>query len=209
MTTKNHHIDKDDRIRWDKTTTDFNEHKGTGGVTHHPLGNGTIPGFSTNDYDNTEKNKLRDLAKVATTGSYIDLIDQPTSMKANGGNADTVGGKTVSEMENIIKNTIKTEQIELPPTGSLTVNTSTPIFYTNYTGGGGWWSSNDIFTHSYFANGSAEPLAGQNVRPGIFNGISAGTYTVASIIQKLVNRSHGHGSNNYSTNCNPGDGQSN
>ena len=37
-----------------------------------------------------------DLADVATSGSYSDLSDKPTSLPANGGNAATVGGFTVS-----------------------------------------------------------------------------------------------------------------
>lgn len=36
-----------------------------------------------------------DLAKVATSGAYSDLSGKPTSLPANGGNADTVGGFTV------------------------------------------------------------------------------------------------------------------
>ena len=46
---------------------------------------------------------ITDLATVATTGSYNDLTDKPTipsvptSLPANGGNADTVGGKSADE----------------------------------------------------------------------------------------------------------------
>lgn len=35
-------------------------------------------GLSTNDYDNTAKNKVDSLATVATTGSYADLSNKPT-----------------------------------------------------------------------------------------------------------------------------------
>lgn len=37
------------------------------------------------------------LATVATSGNYADLAGKPTSLPANGGNADTVGGKYASE----------------------------------------------------------------------------------------------------------------
>ena len=37
------------------------------------------------------------LAAVATSGNYADLASKPTSLPANGGNADTVGGKSASE----------------------------------------------------------------------------------------------------------------
>jgi hypothetical protein len=39
-------------------------HVGAGGIGQHPLGNGTTPGFSTNDYTATEKTKLAGLANT-------------------------------------------------------------------------------------------------------------------------------------------------
>jgi hypothetical protein len=39
-------------------------HVGAGGATQHPLGNGTTPGFSTNDYTATEKTKLAGLSNT-------------------------------------------------------------------------------------------------------------------------------------------------
>ena len=42
------------------------------------------------DVDSVEGN----FATVATTGSYNDLLDKPTSLPADGGDADTIGGKT-------------------------------------------------------------------------------------------------------------------
>lgn len=39
---------------------------------------------------------LSDLKSVAFSGSYTDLSNKPTSLPANGGNADTIGGKQVS-----------------------------------------------------------------------------------------------------------------
>ena len=41
------------------------------------------------------KKFFSDLKTVAFTGSYADLTEKPTSMAANGGNADTVNGHTV------------------------------------------------------------------------------------------------------------------
>ena len=61
-------------------------------------------GLSTNDYTTAEKTKLNGIeagAKVnvqsdwnATSGDAF-IKNKPTAMKANGGNADTVGGHTV------------------------------------------------------------------------------------------------------------------
>lgn len=39
---------------------------------------------------------VEDLSKVATSGSYTDLSNKPTSLPANGGNASTVNGHTVN-----------------------------------------------------------------------------------------------------------------
>lgn len=41
-----------------------------------------------------------DLADVALTGKYSDLIGAPTSLPANGGNSNTVGGKTPADLQN-------------------------------------------------------------------------------------------------------------
>lgn len=41
------------------------------------------------------------LATVATSGKYSDLTDKPTSLPANGGDADTVGGKYPSAFANV------------------------------------------------------------------------------------------------------------
>lgn len=108
-----HHITIVERDKWDKVVADFAAHLGSGGTTNHRLGNGSIPGFSTNDYTNTEKNKLASvdwyannythpathpytmitgLGKVAHSNLYSDLDGIPETFKAGGGNADTVGG---------------------------------------------------------------------------------------------------------------------
>lgn len=107
------HISIDERNKWDKCVADFNAHLGSGGVENHKLGDGNIPGFSTNDYTNEEKTKLsgiedgalnnphpsthpwsmiEGLSTVGHTGSYKDLLDIPSEFNAGSGNSDTVGG---------------------------------------------------------------------------------------------------------------------
>lgn len=103
------HVSIVERTRWDKVVNDFANHLGSGGSSNHRLGNGTISGFSTNDYTNDEKSKLANLKnyehpathpytmitglkQVSWTADYNDLINKPLSFIANGGNADTVGG---------------------------------------------------------------------------------------------------------------------
>lgn len=107
------HISIAERNKWDKVVLDFASHLGSGGVDNHRLGNGTVPGFSTNDYTNEEKSKLAGiqpgalnnphpathpytmitgLSTVGHTGSYTDLLNIPTAFNADRGNCDTVGG---------------------------------------------------------------------------------------------------------------------
>lgn len=112
-----YHISIAERNKWDKVVVDFSAHLGAGGVNNHALANGTIPGFSTNDYTSQEKAKLaaiqegalnnphppthpytmiEGLSQVAHTGDYNDLINKPSSFIAQGGNCDTVNGIRVS-----------------------------------------------------------------------------------------------------------------
>lgn len=107
------HISIEERNRWDKVVVDFANHLGSGGVSNHRLGDGSTPGFSTNDYTNAEKNKLSGieagalnnphpathpytmitgLKQVSWTADYNHLINRPTSLPANGGDSDTIGG---------------------------------------------------------------------------------------------------------------------
>lgn len=107
------HISFQERVKWDKVVVDFANHLGAGGVDNHRLGNGTIPGFSTNDFTNTQKTKLAGieegalnnphpathpytmitgLSVVAHSGRYPDLLEIPATFIAGGGNSDTVGG---------------------------------------------------------------------------------------------------------------------
>lgn len=107
------HISAVERSKWDKVVDDFANHLGSGGISNHRMANGTIPGFTQNNYTTDEKNKLAGiqvgalnnphpathpytmitgLSTVAHTGSYTDLLNTPTTFNANGGNSDTVGG---------------------------------------------------------------------------------------------------------------------
>lgn len=107
------HISIEERTRWDKVVTDFANHLGSGGVTNHRLGNGSVPGFSMNDYTGTEKTKLAGiqdgalnnphpathpytmitgLHQVSWTGNYNHLNNIPATFIAGGGDSDTVGG---------------------------------------------------------------------------------------------------------------------
>lgn len=92
------HISIAERAKWNKNIEDLVAHIGSVGVDNHGLGNGVQPGFSTNDYTNTEKEKLgaieegalnnphpathpytmiTGLANIAHTGSWNDVSDIP------------------------------------------------------------------------------------------------------------------------------------
>lgn len=55
------------------------------------------------------------LKAVAFSGSYNDLSDKPTSLPANGGNADTVGGKSAATLQNY--NNLSNKPSSLPANG--------------------------------------------------------------------------------------------
>jgi hypothetical protein len=107
------HISVEERIKWNKNVDDLVNHLGSGGVNNHALGDGSIPGFSTNDFTNEEKIKLANieegalnnphpethpytmitgLGTVAHSNDYEDLNNKPTKLPADGGDSDTVGG---------------------------------------------------------------------------------------------------------------------
>ena len=109
----NQHISVYERNRWEKAVIDLASHLGSGGIENHRLGNGTIPGFSMNDYTNKEKSKLagieegalnnphpsthpytmiEGLSVVGHTNKYSDLSDIPKTFIAGGGDSDTVSG---------------------------------------------------------------------------------------------------------------------
>lgn len=58
---------------------------------------------------------VKEFQDVAFSGSYNDLSNRPTSMKANGGNADTVGGKSAAELQNY--NNLTNRPSSLPASG--------------------------------------------------------------------------------------------
>lgn len=107
------HISIAERQKWNKCCTDLASHIGSSGLANHAMGNGTVPGFSTNDYTNAEKQKLAaidpgalnnphpathpytmitGLSTVAHTGNYNDLTNIPTTFIAKGGDSATVSG---------------------------------------------------------------------------------------------------------------------
>lgn len=107
------HISYEERSRWDQVVVDFHAHLGAGGVENHALGNGTVPGFSMNNFTNEDRKKLDSieygalnnpypgsipysevtgLSVVGHTGQYKDLLGIPETFTAGGGNSDTVGG---------------------------------------------------------------------------------------------------------------------
>lgn len=108
------HISALERAAWNKNIADLAKHVGSGGVNNHMLGNGTIAGFSINDYTTEEKRKLAGiqagalnnphpathphtmitgLHAVASTGNYNSLNNRPVfPAAANGCDAATVSG---------------------------------------------------------------------------------------------------------------------
>ena len=109
------HVSITERNAWNKVIEDFNKHLGSRGTQNHNLAGGTneTAGFSQANFTSQEKTKLAGiengalnnphpathpasmitgLANVAISGSWTDIINKPTSLPANGGNADTVGG---------------------------------------------------------------------------------------------------------------------
>jgi hypothetical protein len=65
-------------------------------------------------------------ANVATSGSYNDLTDKPTSLPANGGNADTIDGKHYSDITNYVAS--RGENLVTNGTGLLGNNTNFSAF---------------------------------------------------------------------------------
>jgi hypothetical protein len=110
------HISITERAKWNKVVADFAAHLGAGGIQNHRLGNGTVPGFSMNDFTNTLKTKLdgiedgalnnphpathpwtmiTGLATLANTAHWNDIVGKPQEIidvVNNVYNAFTVGG---------------------------------------------------------------------------------------------------------------------
>lgn len=141
------HISIVERNRWDKVVADFANHLGAGGVENHRLGNGTVPGFSMDNYTTTEKNKLagiednannythptthpwsmiEGLSTVGHTGSYTDLLNIPSEFKAGSGNCDTVGGIRFTINETGPANPVNNKDVWF--------NTSNKLVYVYYSG---------------------------------------------------------------------------
>lgn len=135
-----YHISIAERNKWNKVIVDLNNHIGSGGINNHRLGNGSIPGFSTNDYTNEEKSKLArvqegalnnphppthpytmitGLHSVAHTGNYNELINRPTHMPAQGGNADTVNGIRLSIQDHAPHNPQNYRELWINPSNRL------------------------------------------------------------------------------------------
>lgn len=89
-------------------------------------------GLSTNDYTTAEKNKLANLATVATSGSYSDLTNKPTIPTVNNAtltiqkNGTNVTAFTANASSNATANiTVPTKVSELTNDSGYTTNTGT------------------------------------------------------------------------------------
>lgn len=99
----NYHVNKGDKEKYDIHVADKVIH-----ITGDERSTWNAIEAKLKEYTNTMINALNnDLAKVAKTGQYVDLLGKPTKLPADGGHADTatsannantVGGKTVSEI---------------------------------------------------------------------------------------------------------------
>lgn len=137
------HISPEEREKWNKNIDDFNNHLGAGGANNHQLGDGSVAGFSTNDYTNEEKSKLAGiedgalnnphpathpytmitgLGVTAHTNNYNDLDNKPTSLPANGGNSATVGGIRITINANAPSNPQNGKEIWIN-TNNFSINT--------------------------------------------------------------------------------------
>jgi hypothetical protein len=66
-----------------KAVTDaFAAHKGAGGTDNHPLGNGSVAGFSVNDFTNTLKSKLDGIAAGATNNTVENVLTSTNTANA-------------------------------------------------------------------------------------------------------------------------------
>jgi hypothetical protein len=66
-----------------KSVTDaFNAHKGAGGTDNHPLGNGSVAGFSVNDFTNDLKSKLDGIAAGATNTTVENVLTSTSTANA-------------------------------------------------------------------------------------------------------------------------------
>ena len=131
------HISAMERTAWHKVVADFANHLGSGGDTNHRRADGSIPGFSLNDYTTPEKQKLAScewgalnnphpathpytmitgLSVVGHTGNYNDLLNKPVfPSAANGCDAATVTGIRLTIGTSTPVNPISGKEIYINP----------------------------------------------------------------------------------------------
>ena len=133
------------------------------------------------------KKFFSDLKTVAFTGSYADLTEKPTSMTANGGNADTVNGHTVdtdvpadAEFTDTVYTHPETSGNKHIPSGG----SSGQILRWSADGTAVWGADNDT-TYDAFVKSGAEAKAGLVPSPPTIAGTTRylredGTWAVPS-----------------------------
>lgn len=106
------HISIEERNKWDKCVADFTSHLGSRGTENHSLADGTIAGFSMDNFTHSEKEKLSNIEEgalnnphpethpasmitglhsVATSGQFPELENIPSSCYiAEKGNCNTI-----------------------------------------------------------------------------------------------------------------------
>lgn len=136
------HISAEERTKWNKVVADFAAHLGAGGDTNHRRADGSISGFSINDYTTPEKEKLQScewgalnnphpathpytmitgLSVVGHTNDYNDLDNRPQfPSAANGCDAATVGGIRFTIGTKAPNNPINDKEVWINPVSRVT-----------------------------------------------------------------------------------------
>ncbi len=132
------HVSSTEKEQWRRCyNTFFNTHLGKGGTDNHPLANGTVAGFSINNFSWNDKNKLGScewgalnnphpathpytmitgLHSVAHSGRYPELLEKPIFPEAaNGCDAATVTGIRITIGTNYPSNPIHRKEIYINP----------------------------------------------------------------------------------------------
>lgn len=151
--------------------------------------------LSSNDYTTAEKEKLASIAEGAQAnikpdwnaeaGSAAEILNKPESMKANGGNADTVNGHTV--LADVPKNAVFTDTHYIPFTGATAVEKGSmglvpapsPTQVNSYLRGDGTWAEIEKVTIGE---------AGENL--GVVK--TGGNVTIAGGIITVNDNGHAH-----------------
>ena len=153
------HISNSERTAWNQVITDFAKHLGSGGVNNHMLANGTIPGFTLNNYTTDEKRKLvsvewgalnnphpathpytmiTGLGVVAHSNDYRDLDYKPIfPSAANGCDAATVSGIRITIGSMTPSNPVNYKEL------FISTATSPPVGYVYY--GNAWYAIAGVF----------------------------------------------------------------